>query len=75
MPGDGAITILESAIPATVAYREAATAREPVHRWEPVRTGPTPSARDAMLALLRELLPETAIDPLRLGAPVRAHVR
>ncbi len=75
VPGDGAITILESAIPATVAYREAATARAPVHRWEPVRTGPTPSARDAMLALLRELLPETAIDPLRLGAPVRAHVR
>ena len=59
-PGRGAITILETDIPSTVAYREAATARIPVHRWEPRRTGPTPSARASMLALVRELFPHLA---------------
>lgn len=74
-PSDGAITILESDIPATVAYREAATARQPVHRWERVRSGPTPSARDAMLALLHELLPQLPIDATRLDDTMRVHAR
>ena len=56
-PSKGAITILETVIPNTVAYREAATARMPVHRWEPQRRGPTPSARSAMLNLAHELFP------------------
>lgn len=59
-PSKGAITILETVIPNTVAYREAATARVPVHRWEPQREGPTPSAREAMLALVFELFPHLA---------------
>lgn len=56
-PSKGAITILDTVIPNTIAYREAATARVPVHRWEPHRQGPTPSARDSMLALVYELFP------------------
>jgi len=56
-PSKGAITILDSVIPNAVAYREAATARVPVHRWEAQRNGPTPSARAAMLALVHELFP------------------
>ena len=56
-PSKGAITILDTVIPNTVAYREAATARVPVHRWEPQRQGPTLSARDAMLTLVSELFP------------------
>ena len=56
-PSKGAITILDTVIPNTVAYREAATARVPVHRWEPQRQGPTLSARDAMLNLVSELFP------------------
>ena len=53
----GTITILDVIIPNTVAYREAATARVPVHRWETQRTGPTQSARVAMLALAHDLFP------------------
>jgi len=59
-PSKGAITILDTVIPNTVAYREAATARVPVHRWEPQRQGPTLSARDAMLTLVSELFPHLA---------------
>lgn len=59
-PSKGAITILDTVIPNTIAYREAATARAPVHRWEPQRQGPTPSARDSMLALVCELFPHLA---------------
>jgi chromosome partitioning related protein ParA len=57
----GAITILNTVIPNTIAYREAATARVPVHCWEPHRQGPTPSARNAMMALVCELFPHLAI--------------
>lgn len=59
-PSKGAITILDTVIPSTVAYREAATARVPVHRWEPKRRGPTPSAREAMLGLVAALFPHLA---------------
>jgi chromosome partitioning related protein ParA len=59
-PSKGAITILDTVIPSTVAYREAATARVPVHRWEPKRRGPTPSAREVMLALVAALFPHLA---------------
>jgi hypothetical protein len=54
-PSRGRIRILETVIPATVAYREAASAQEPVHRWEPSRHGPTPSGLESMLSLVREL--------------------
>jgi chromosome partitioning related protein ParA len=59
-PSKGAITILDTIVPNTVAYREAATARIPAHRWEPQRRGPTLSARMAMLSLVHELFPHLA---------------
>jgi chromosome partitioning related protein ParA len=59
-PSRGQITILDTAIPNTVAYREAATRQVPVHRWEPRRDGATPSARETMLALSHELFPHLA---------------
>lgn len=57
LPSKGAISILDIAVPATVAYREAATHKMPVHRYEPKRAGPTPSACETMLVLVRELFP------------------
>ena len=65
-PSKGAITILNAVIPNAVAYREAATARVPVHRWEQRRMGPTPCARDAMVTLVQELFPHLA-DKLPAG--------
>ena len=59
-PSRGTITILDTAVPDTVAYREAATHHQPVHRWEPRRVGATPSARDTMLTLVHELFPHLA---------------
>lgn len=56
-PSRGQIRILETIIPSTVAYREAATSQVPVHRWEKQRTGPSASARDTMLALVHDLFP------------------
>ena len=53
----GAIRILNTTIPATVPYREAATAQIPTHLWEAKRSGPTPSARESMLSLVAELFP------------------
>lgn len=59
-PSRGAIRILETSVPSTVAYREAATARMPVHRFEPKRRGATPSGRDVMTDIVRELFPHLA---------------
>ena len=56
-PSRGAISILNTLIPSTVAYREAATHRMPVHRWETRRSGPTASALETMTALVHELFP------------------
>ncbi|MEJ1400971.1 MAG: ParA family protein [Candidatus Sedimenticola sp. (ex Thyasira tokunagai)] len=70
-PSKGAITILDTAIPNTVAYREAATKRIPVHRWETRRPGPTASACKTMLALVHELFPHlegTALNDEPAGA-------
>jgi chromosome partitioning related protein ParA len=54
----GSISILDTVVPATVAYREAASAQIPVHEWEPRRNGGTaPSAHETMTALVNELLP------------------
>jgi len=68
-PSKGSITILKSDVPNTVAYREAATARQPVHRWERSRPGPTASGRAAMLGLVRELFPHVPADESRLERP------
>ncbi len=65
-PSRGRIMILEAVIPATVAYREAASAQQPVHRFEPTRQGPTPSGLESMLTLIRDLpigLEEAALYP------------
>lgn len=67
-PSRGQITILDTTVPNTVAYREAATRQIPVHRWEPRREGATSSARDTMLALAHELFPHLA----NLSLPVQA---
>jgi chromosome partitioning related protein ParA len=53
----GGIAILEAAIPSSVAYREAATQRQPVHRWDRSK-----KSLEAMTALCAELLPHLAED-------------
>lgn len=58
----GAISILDTVVPATVAYREAATARVPVHHWERQRRGATPCARETMVSLVRELFPHVDLS-------------
>jgi len=63
-PSRGQIRILQTVIPSTVAYREAATARMPVHRYESSRRGPTPSARDTMVALAKEVFPGLDMEAL-----------
>lgn len=67
-PSRGQITILDTAVPNVVAYREAATYRIPVHRWEPRPSSNTTNTRDVMLGLVRELFPHLA--DLELGTPV-----
>jgi len=63
-PSRGAISILDTVIPNTVAYREAATHRTPVHRWEMRRSGPAPSARETMTDLVHEVFPHLAEQTL-----------
>jgi chromosome partitioning related protein ParA len=63
----GVISILDTVVPATVAYREAATGRTPVHRWEKQRRGPTPCARETMTSLVRELLPHIDLPSDLIG--------
>ncbi|MDD2761971.1 MAG: ParA family protein, partial [Methylomonas sp.] len=57
LPSKGAISILNTVIPNAVAYREAATHKMPVHRFEPKRKGKGMSALETMKALARELIP------------------
>ncbi len=56
----GSITITETVIPAAVAYREAATARLPIHRL----SSRNPAPREAVLGLIEELLPHVELDRL-----------
>ncbi len=63
-PSRGSIRILDTIVPSTVAYREAASARVPVHIWEKQRNGATPSARETMSNLVAELFPNLADLPL-----------
>jgi chromosome partitioning related protein ParA len=58
----GGITILDATIPAGVAFREAATRREPVHRWDRGRS------LEAMTAVAAELLPHLGEDLFRFAA-------
>lgn len=57
LPSRGHIGILDTVVPAGVAYREAATLRVPVHRIDSKRRGATPCAAEIMAALARELFP------------------
>lgn len=57
----GGISMLDTVVPTTVAYREAATARVPVHRWEPQRRGATACALETMVILVQELFPHLDI--------------
>ena len=65
MASRGSISILDTIVPAAVAYREAATHCVPVHRWESQRKGNTPTPRDTLIALVRELFPHLADVELR----------
>lgn len=58
------ITILNTEIPNFVAYTEAASAGIPVHIYEPVRRGRTPSARETMRSHAAELMPHLANQTL-----------
>jgi len=71
----GGISILSTVVPATVAYREAATARQPVHRIEKLRRGPTASALEVMTALVSELLPHIDVGETGTDAPAREGLR
>ena len=62
-------------MPATVAYREAATARQPVHRIEKLRRGPTASALEVMTALVSELLPHIDVGETGTDSPAREGLR
>jgi len=68
------IRLLETVIPNLVAYREAACLGVPVHRHESTRpVGRTaPAARETMLALAHELLPDRAADVSRLSSETLA---
>lgn len=57
LPSKGAISILNTVIPNAVAYREAATHKMPVHRFERSRKGKAMSALETMQALAQELIP------------------
>lgn len=62
-PSRGTIRILDTVVPATVSYRDAASARIPVHLWEKSRNSSTPSARETMLKMVAELFPDLAGAP------------
>lgn len=70
-PSDGKVRILTAAIPAMSSYRRAAARHLPVHRIEVRRRAdsPTPSAYEAYLAVVHELLPHLA-DVLPVWKPV-----
>ena len=65
-PSQGVIRILDTVIPASISYREAATAAKPIHRYETKRRGPMQSGRDVMVALVRELFPHLNVDASKL---------
>ncbi len=54
--GADEFTLLQTIVPATVAYKRAATQQLPVHQVEPRRRGPTPSAKQTMESLATEII-------------------
>lgn len=69
MRSGGVVTVLDTVIPHSVAYNEAATRGVPVHRYEVTRKGSTPSAYEAMHALAWEFIPGT--QTIRAGTGER----
>lgn len=57
LPSRGTVDILNTPVPSGVAYREAATHRMPVHRFDARRRGAGPCAAETMAALASELFP------------------
>lgn len=57
LPSKGSITILDTVIPASVIYREAATFQQPVHRLERKNKVAGTSHQATLLALVSELFP------------------
>ena len=68
LPSKGAITILDTFIPSAVAYREAATFKQPVHRLDPKRRGSSPCALETLQALCAELFPHLSARESTLDA-------
>lgn len=64
LPSRGAMDILSTPVPASVVYREAATLRMPVHRFETNRRGTGRCAAEVMAALVSELFPHIAVSGL-----------
>ena len=58
----GRVAVLDTVVPHAKAYKEAATARIPVHRHERRRTGAMPSAYTVMHELAWELIPSLKGD-------------
>ncbi|MEM6485223.1 MAG: ParA family protein [Pseudomonadota bacterium] len=61
----GKIRILETTIPSKVCYNEAATLQIPVHLHDAKSQTSTPSARETMLELVKELFPNYARGSLQ----------
>jgi chromosome partitioning related protein ParA len=57
IPLSGKVTVLETVVPATVAYTNATTAQMPVHWHDRLTTGATPCAYEVMHRLAWELMP------------------
>jgi len=75
LPSKGSITILDTVIPASVIYREAATFQQPVHRLERKTRVGGASHQATLLALVSELFPhlrpqiEASQTPLHRVSP------
>lgn len=70
LPSRGGMAILDTAVPSSVVYREAATLRVPVHRHDTRRRGAGPCADEVMRALVCELFPH--LHPQGAGHPAAA---
>lgn len=73
IPLAGRVTVLETVVPATVAYTNAATAQIPVHWHDRSNTGATPCAYEVMHRLAWELMPN--LSGIHVGALERENDR
>ena len=51
------VAVLKTSVPHVEAYNKAVGERQPIHRYESKRQGPTLSGADTMLAIIHELFP------------------